>query len=781
MLPLSIFFSDEFRLLSRQQLFKSVRQYFLIDDDTLVETWRLLPSGVPAPESDHGNLEVSLDLDLPLTGADANQRFSRYLSYCEQQQTHDILINPQQLHPRFEPLKRDRIYEGLCQRLHALAVTARDCGHRLFIQPPNEETLELTLELIADTLAQTDLHQWHGLGLDLHTSNKRCLPVLGWLEHLGRELQMQIPIRLTVGAPPPTAIRRAQQAGYSHYPVLTRPEHANIGRDLCHYFLKSLNSQCLQPCWRSEDCAPDGFQPPPLPAEIFLPVRRNVTGTPPSQLLSDQVLLEAITACRQGTLDAAPLVEGGSLTSEPGQERVLPSDARRAIGYLHATSEEHIRLAFEAAGTDQPIWNRVPIEQRAEVLQRWAQRLQQEQVMLLATCSGETGLSIRDALTDLRTGINLCYYYCNQARSKLLPRTLHGYAYEQNRMEYHGRGIYVCLTDHNEPFATLIGQLSALLVTGNAVLLQPDTRTASCAMRLIECLLESGLPSGVVAMLPGHEENIARTLLEDYRVAGCVCFLDPGRAAAMNALLGNRTGAPVVPLLSHSSIPGTQIVTRPLSTLDVRDILHSAFSHAGQKRTTLGTLYLEASVADVIEQQLADAMHQLVLGDPEQPDTDIGPLSRRELMEQCYEHIERFRQRNQVLAQLALDTRHDHGFHVPPTLLRLYTPDELPIGLSGPVLHLIRFEREDLPRVLNEINRYCPGQACSLYSEDGELIAQAEDGLLASRLLINRPLADTTASIHPAGSSGISGTGPLYGGPNYLQALIRERATTRRH
>ena len=268
--------------------------------------------------------------------------------------------------------------------------------------------------------------------------------------------------------------------------------------------------------------------------------------------------------------------------------------------------------------------------------------------------------------------------------------------------------------------------------------------------------------------------------LDDYRIAGACCFLSPEQTAEMNARLGSRRGAPVVPLVSHSSIPGTQIIDRRLTTPEIRELLHSAFSHAGQRRTTLGTLYIQAGIADEIVVQLASAMQLLSLGDPLQLETDIGPMSRRDQMESCFEHIERFRLRQRVIAQLELGEEHNHGYFVPPTLLRLYTLDELTTPISGPVLHLIRYEPESLPRVLVEINRYCPGQACGLYSHDDRVIEQVAEELQASRLLLNRPLSDTSAGIHPTGSSGFSGTGPLYGGPNYLMAFVRERAITRR-
>jgi RHH-type proline utilization regulon transcriptional repressor/proline dehydrogenase/delta 1-pyrroline-5-carboxylate dehydrogenase len=112
-------------------------------------------------------------------------------------------------------------------------------------------------------------------------------------------------------------------------------------------------------------------------------------------------------------------------------------------------------------------------------------------------------------------------------------------------------------------------------------------------------------------------------------------------------------------------------------------------------------------------------------------------------------------------------------------LLRLYTLDELQDCVNGPILHLIRYNRENLQRVIDEINRYCQGQAFGIHTHDEALIARVRQQLQAGSLMINRSLADLSAGVRPAGGAGTSGTGPLYGGPNYITSFVRERTISR--
>lgn len=175
MLPLTILFSDDFRLLSSQQLFKGLSHYRVSDDRVLTDTWKALKvkTSIPLPANE-GLASIDLPLDLPLTMEAANRRFSRYLTLCEKPIPTCIIVNPAQLHPRYEPLKRSHIRDGVCQRLYALALTAREHKHELILQPPNEDTLELTLDILAETLNKPGLMHWGRLGTGTAHQQQVC-------------------------------------------------------------------------------------------------------------------------------------------------------------------------------------------------------------------------------------------------------------------------------------------------------------------------------------------------------------------------------------------------------------------------------------------------------------------------------------------------------------------------------------------------------------------------------------------------------------------------------
>lgn len=787
MLPLALYFSDEFRLLSRAQLQRGVSQYFMVSDQLLISAWQELktlapevwPVECPQQTPPLQDAELPARRPPPLDMEESNQRFNQYLNSPVSPGA-PVIVDLADLHPRFEPLQRRRISEGISKRLQVIALAAREEGREVFVRSPSEVALELTLGIFASTLALPGLENWHHFGVCLSAGSKRALPSLGFLEYLGREFNVQIPILLLTGAPESAEIRRAQHLGYPEYPVMTDPAHCHIALELCSGFLNSPNNTSLHARITTPRPFPGSYSVPAPPSDIYLPLRLNATGVSRGHWLSEQVLQGAQDRVRQEHLVARPLVAGESGTGGTPRERFNPAQVDDIIGEVCDCTEAQVHEAFQRAAEAQPDWDAVPVSRRADLVLRWGQRLQQELHTLAALCVRESGLTLNDALSDLRTAINLCYYYSAQAKTRLQPRTLHGLPGEVNQMELHGRGIYICITDDNNPLSTLVGQLAAILVSGNAVLVNTGNAAVFSATRLIELLLETDLPPALVALLPGPTRQVSGWMVKDYRLAGAVFFGDSSEANALNAMISSRSGAPVVSSITHCSLPGTQLVDRPLSSQEIRELLCSAFHFAGQQRAALGMLYIEDSIADELEARLISSLQLWNTGDPAEPDTDMGPLVSRQQMDQVYQHIERLRAQNRLLAQLPLDSRHDNGFFVPPTLLRLYTLDELQDWVNGPVLHLIRYDRDNLQRVIDEINRYCQGQAFGIHTHDEALITRMQQQLQAGSLMINRCLTTLSAGVIPAGGAGTSGTGPLYGGPNYLTSFVRERTLSRR-
>lgn len=143
---------------------------------------------------------------------------------------HGISVKLSALHPRFEPLQRERVLRELTPRLLELARRARDHDLAFTVDAEEADRLELSLEVIARVAADPSLAGWDGFGLAIQAYQKRAPAVVDWVGELAEQLNRRFMVRLVKGAYWDTEIKRAQERGLDDYPVFTR----KAATDLCY-------------------------------------------------------------------------------------------------------------------------------------------------------------------------------------------------------------------------------------------------------------------------------------------------------------------------------------------------------------------------------------------------------------------------------------------------------------------------------------------------------------------------------------------------------------------
>ncbi|MEI9888146.1 MAG: bifunctional proline dehydrogenase/L-glutamate gamma-semialdehyde dehydrogenase PutA [Rhizomicrobium sp.] len=133
-----------------------------------------------------------------------------------------ISIKLSALHPRYEWVKRERVFAELLPVLVALGARARAADIALTVDAEEADRLDLMLDVFEALGEAPALRGWNGLGLAVQAYQKRALPVLAWLIDLARRQDRRIPVRLVKGAYWDSEIKRAQELGLPEYPVFTR-------------------------------------------------------------------------------------------------------------------------------------------------------------------------------------------------------------------------------------------------------------------------------------------------------------------------------------------------------------------------------------------------------------------------------------------------------------------------------------------------------------------------------------------------------------------------------
>ena len=431
-----------------------------------------------------------------------------------------------------------------------------------------------------------------------------------------------------------------------------------------------------------------------------------------------------------------------------------------------------------AADAGFPAWAATPIGERAAALERASDLLQARRGRLIALLQSEGGKTLDDAVAEVREAVDFCRYYAAQARHALAPQPMPGPTGESNELRYRGRGVFVCISPWNFPLAIFLGQVSAALAAGNSVVAKPAEQTPLIAAEAVRILHEAGVPAGALQLVPG-DGKVGAALIADRRVAG-VCFTgstEVGRV--INRALAAKDG-PIVPLIAETGGINAMIVDATALPEQVTDdVVTSAFRSAGQRCSALRLLCVQEDVADPIVEMIAGAARELKLGDPRDPATHVGPVIDAEAKDKLDRWIAAME------AQGRVRFRWDRfkplpaaGTFVPPAIITLDRARDLAEEVFGPILHVVRWRADALDALLDEIAANGYGLTLGIHSRIDSTVEHVAARLANGNVYVNRNMIGAVVGTQPFGGTGLSGTGPKAGGPNYLRRFATEQVVT---
>lgn len=486
-------------------------------------------------------------------------------------------------------------------------------------------------------------------------------------------------------------------------------------------------------------------------------------------------LSKRLTSLSQRT-EARPIVGGQSVTSEPSP--VINPASGETVGFVVSASAEEQDKAIELAVSAQPLWDLRGAHYRAECLERAAELLEAQIPELMGVIVSEAGRTLEDALSEIREAIDFCRYYAQQARQNLTdPIKLPGPTGELNELSLHGRGVFLCISPWNFPLAIFLGQVSAALVAGNAVIAKPAEQTPLIAFEAVKLLHEAGIPEDILHLLPGGK-SVGAALVADDRIAGVAFTGSTETAKSINRQLAARNG-PIIPLIAETGGLNVMLVdATALPEQVVDDVIVSAFQSAGQRCSALRVLYLQEDIADAVIDMLHGATLELSVGDPMKLQTDVGPVIDAEAQQLIQEHTDRMRREGRLLSEASLDPDLPNGHFVAPQIYEIDRLDQLKREVFGPILHLIRYKKSELRDVLADIRASGYGLTLGIHSRIDGFAQTVFENTQVGNTYINRNTVGAVVGVNPFGGQGLSGTGPKAGGPHYLYRFVSEKTRT---
>ncbi|EGT4356327.1 trifunctional transcriptional regulator/proline dehydrogenase/L-glutamate gamma-semialdehyde dehydrogenase [Cronobacter sakazakii] len=511
----------------------------------------------------------------------------------------------------------------------------------------------------------------------------------------------------------------------------------------------------------------------PLPQDLYGEGRVNSAGLDLANehrlaSLSSSLLNSALQKWR-----ALPMLEN---TVDDGELApvINPAEPRDIVGYAREATEAEVAQALESAVNNAPIWFATPPQERAAILERAAVLMEDQTQTLIGILVREAGKTFANAIAEVREAVDFLRYYAGQVRDDFDNET------------HRPLGPVVCISPWNFPLAIFTGQVAAALAAGNSVLAKPAEQTPLIAAQGIQILLEAGVPQGVVQLLPGRGETVGAQLTGDPRVRGVMFTGSTEVATLLQRNIADRLdpqGRPT-PLIAETGGLNAMIVdSSALTEQVVVDVVASAFDSAGQRCSALRVLCLQEEIADHTLTMLKGAMAECRMGNPGRLTTDIGPVIDADAKAGIERHIQAMRAKGRKVFQAARDNSADArewqtGTFVMPTLIELESFDEMKKEVFGPVLHVVRYNRNNLAGLIEQINKAGYGLTLGVHTRIDETIAQVTGSAHVGNLYVNRNMVGAVVGVQPFGGEGLSGTGPKAGGPLYLYRLLASRPET---
>ncbi|MEM7546967.1 MAG: bifunctional proline dehydrogenase/L-glutamate gamma-semialdehyde dehydrogenase PutA [Pseudomonadota bacterium] len=750
-----------------------------------------------------------------------------------------ISVKLSALHPRYERRQKAVMTDDLTERLLQLCQMAKAAKIGLNVDAEEADRLDLSLDIIEGVLSDPSLSGWDGFGIVVQAYSRRAPHVIDWLHALAEKLDRKIMVRLVKGAYWDTEIKRAQVMGLTDYPVFTAKAATDVSYIACAKKLLGLRSriypqfathnahsaaailniaggpddtfefqrlhgmgEALHEALRKQNgarCriyAPVGAHEDLLAYLVRRLLENGANSSFVNQIVDESVAPETIAAdpfdvlaemtipsptipapsmlyaperinshgwdfANEADLAEIAAARAPFLTHEWGNgDTMIANPATGApVGHVRWSSADDASAAVATATAAAPGWADTPAAARSAALMAAADLYEASMGEMFTLLAREAGKTLDDCIAEMREAVDFLRYYASEAAGAEAGTT--------------ARGAVVCISPWNFPLAIFTGQIAAALAAGNAVIAKPAEQTPLIAARAVALLHEAGIPADVLQVVPGAGD-VGAALTADPRLGG-VCFTGSTEVARIIDRKLAET-APEAMLIAETGGLNAMIVdSTALPEQAVRDIIASAFQSAGQRCSALRIVYVQNDVAEKLTKMLTGAMDALRLGDPMDLATDIGPVIDQEALDGIAAYIQAARTKGQLVHQTKAP---DAGLFIAPTLLEVGGIEDLEREVFGPVLHIARFEAEDIGEVVEAVNARGYGLTFGLHTRIDRRVQDVVDRAEIGNLYVNRNQIGAIVGSQPFGGEGLSGTGPKAGGPHYLPRFRKAPAAT---
>ena len=491
------------------------------------------------------------------------------------------------------------------------------------------------------------------------------------------------------------------------------------------------------------------------PPESTLDAFENCADGDPTNPTYVRDVMSAFGRVSSLSLHKIPLViNNADIMGVQYEEGRDPSNDGAAWYRYSVASKKHIDLAVASARAAAPRWAAMGSQERRTILERAANVMEQCRAISIAVMARDAGKTVAEADPEVSEAIDFARYYPSSIRDDGDAKPL---------------GVVLVVPPWNFPYAIPCGGVCAALAAGNAVILKAAPETVATAWELVQQLWDGGVPRDVLQFLPTRDDESGRHLITHHGIDAVIL------TGAFETAKLFTSWKPAINLLAETSGKNAMLISSYADIdLAVKDLVQSAFGHAGQKCSAASLAIVDESIVKnpAFVRQLCDAVKSLRVGPSYELGTAVGPIIRAA---------------EPMLVRALTQLEPGEAWLVEPESLdeaQLQWRPGVKIGVRpgswshmnewfGPVLAVMA--APDFATALAWQNQVPYGLTAGLHSLDEAECQYWIDHVEAGNLYLNRGVTGAVVNRQPFGGWKRSSVGPTAkaGGPNYVNCLRR--------
>ncbi|MAU69712.1 MAG: proline dehydrogenase [Gammaproteobacteria bacterium] len=509
----------------------------------------------------------------------------------------------------------------------------------------------------------------------------------------------------------------------------------------------------------------------PLPKNIFKK-RLNSSGMDITEHQNLENLSKKLKIFEEKKVNAESIYIGKKKSNKKEFE-VTSISSGLNLGTIQYDDPKTIKDSLEKNDSDQ--WAKKSVEERSEILNNIANAIEEEPYELMFYLINEAGKTIQNAIDEIREGVDFLRYYSEQAIEISKERELDGPTGEDNKISYDPKGRFLCISPWNFPVAILIGQISAALSCGNKVIAKPSEHTSILGYLIVRKFHEYGVPLNALELILG--DGLYGEMLTKVNPLQGVAFTGSLKTAKkiQSNLIENQNQ--IIPLIAETGGINTMLVDSSALLEQVTDdVIRSAFDSAGQRCSALRVLCIQEEIYEDLLKMIKGNMNTQKLGDPNEFDTDIGPIINKEAIQKLNKYINGCEKKGFDIFQVS---NNQVEKYIPPTLISINKISDITDEQFGPILHVLKYKSSDTDILINEINKMGYGLTMGIHSRIESRADYFGKNSNIGNIYINRDMVGAVVGSQPFGGVGLSGSGFKAGGPNYLLQFLNEKVISK--